>query len=110
MGALNAMMLACEEAINKLGQNPKENDGYEFKVDTSTRSVDDVTIRAGDHEFVLAIVWKNLPGWEPCCPNLGHAFRDNYGWSVIDTKKLKHLKKIEKKYKALKRELNDRSK
>lgn len=55
-----------------------QNDGYHFKADTTTRSVDDITIKAGSNEFVLACVWKNLPNYKPCLPNLKKAF-DNYG-------------------------------
>lgn len=86
MGAINLMMEAAINAINELGADiDVVNDGYHFKADPDTRSVDDITIRAGDNEFVLAIVWKNLEGYHPSCPNLGHAIR-NSGDIVVPKK------------------------
>ena len=91
MGALNLMMNEAIDAINELGKKEdSENDGYHFEYDPNTRSFDDVTIRAGNNEFVLAIVWKNLPGYQPCLPNLRKAF-DNCGWTVRNTDFLKNL-------------------
>lgn len=78
MGAINLMMDAAIDAINDLGAGADSaNDGYHFKADYSTRSADDITIKAGENEFVLAVVWKNLKGYEPSCPNLGHALRNS---------------------------------
>lgn len=92
MGAINLMLNAAIDAINALGEKSDfENDGYHFKADTNTRSVDDITIKAGDNEFVLACVWKNLEGYEPSCPNLGHAIR-NSGNVVIRKGDLEDLK------------------
>lgn len=86
MGAINLMMEAAVDAINELGADIDAiNEGYHFKADPDTRSVDDITIRAGDNEFVLAIVWKNLEGYHPSCPNLGHAIR-NSGDIVVPKK------------------------
>lgn len=86
MGAISLMMNTAIDAINDLGKKPDfDNDGYHFKADPDTRSVDDITIRAGDNEFVLAIIWKNLEGYHPSCPNLGHAIR-NSGDLVIPKK------------------------
>lgn len=86
MGAINLMMEAAVDAINELGADIDAiNEGYHFKADPNTRSADDITIRAGDNEFVLAIVWKNLEGYHPSCPNLGHAIR-NSGDIVVPKK------------------------
>ena len=84
MGALNLMMNEALDAIDELGKKSDfVNDGYHFKYDPNTRGVDDVTIKAGGEEFVLAVVWKNCPGYKPSLPNLRQAF-DNYGWVVRD--------------------------
>lgn len=92
MGAINLMMEAAVDAINDLGADiDAVNDGYHFKADPNTRSADDITIRAGDNEFVLAIVWKKLKGYEPSCPNLGQAIR-NSGNVVIRKEDLDDLK------------------
>ncbi len=86
MGAINLMMEAAIDAINELGADIDIiNEGYHFKADPDTRSVDDITIKAGNNEFVLAIVWKNLEGYHPSCPNLGHAIR-NSGDIVVSKK------------------------
>lgn len=92
MGAINLMLTAAIDAINELGKKSDfENDGYHFEADPNTRSADDITIRAGDNEFVLAIVWKKLKGYEPSCPNLGQAIR-NSGNVVIRKEDLDDLK------------------
>lgn len=92
MGAINLMLTAAIDAINELGKKSDfENDGYHFEADTNTRSVDDITIKAGDDEFVLAIVWKKLKGYEPSCPNLGQVIR-NSGNVVIRKEDLDDLK------------------
>lgn len=84
MGALNILLQSAIDAIEEVGKgNDYQNDEYHFKADTTTRSVDDITIKADSNEFVLACVWKNLPGYKPSLPNLKHAF-DNYGWAVRD--------------------------
>lgn len=103
MGALNLMMNEALDAIDELGKKSDfENDGYHFKYDPNTRGIDDVTIRAGNNEFVLAIVWKNLPGYKPSLPNLRHAF-DNCGWVVRDKE---YLEKLEKRVKELEIEVD----
>lgn len=104
MGALSSMMRATAAAINELGEDEFENDGYKFKVDESTWSPDDFTVRAGTEEFVVAFLWKKLPGYQPVCPNLGHALR-NAGMEVIDKTEYERLKDIEKKYEDLKETL-----
>lgn len=92
MGAINLMLTAAIDAINELGKKGDfENDGYHFEADTNTRSVDDIIIKAGDDEFVLACVWKKLKGYEPSCPNLGQAIR-NSGNVVIRKEDLDDLK------------------
>lgn len=84
MGVLNILLRSAIDAIEEVGKgNDYQNDGYHFKADTTTRSVDDITIKADSNEFVLACVWKNLPDYKPSLPNLKHAF-DNYGWTVRD--------------------------
>lgn len=93
MGALSQMLTTAVHAIDELGQqDDRENDGYHFKADTSTWGIDDITIKAGDEEFVLAVVWKNLPNYTPSLCNLAEAFK-NYGWSVMNTDKLEELEK-----------------
>lgn len=84
MGAINTLLQTTIDAIDEVGKKDSYwNDGYHFKADTMTRSVDDITIKAGSNEFVLACVWKSLPDYKPSLPNLKHAF-DNYGWVVRD--------------------------
>ena len=91
MGAISLMMTTALDAIDELGKKSDfVNDGYHFKYDSDTYGVDDVTIRAGDDEFVLAVVWKNLPGYKPSLCNLRHAF-DNYGWVTRDREYLEDL-------------------
>lgn len=59
MGALNILLRSAIDAIEEVGKGDDyQNDGYHFKADTTTRSVDDITIKAGSNEFVLACVWK----------------------------------------------------
>lgn len=97
------LMIHASDAIDKLGKNDAENDGWKFKVDSSTWSMDDFVIRGGDGEdFVLAVAWANPPyGYKPCMPNLGHVF-EKVGWKVIDQEEYNRLTEIEKKYEALK--------
>jgi hypothetical protein len=77
MGAISSALQAAIDEIDELGKKDDfYNDGYHFKSDPNTRSVDDITIRAGDDEFVLAFIWKNLPDYHPSCPNLGHALKN----------------------------------
>lgn len=84
MGAINTILQTAIDAIEEVGKKDSYwNDGYRFKADTATRSVDDITIKADGDEFVLACVWKNLPNYKPSLPNLKHAF-DEYGWFVRD--------------------------
>lgn len=84
MGAINTILQTAIDAIEEVGKKDDYwNDGYRFKTDTTTRSVDDITIKADGDEFVLACVWKNLPGYKPMLPNIKHAF-DNYGWATRD--------------------------
>lgn len=84
MGAINTILQTAIDAIEEIGKKDDYwNDGYHFKADTMTRSVDDITIKADGDEFVLACVWKNLPDYRPSLPNLKHAF-DKYGWIVRD--------------------------
>ena len=84
MGALNILLRTAIDAIDEIGKEDDcQNDGYHFRADTTTRSVDDITIKADGNEFVLACVWKNLPDYKLSLPNLKHAF-DNYGWIVKD--------------------------
>lgn len=91
MGAINLMMNAAVDAINDVGADiDAVNDGYHFKADYNTRSVDDITIRADGDEFVLACVWKNMPGCVPSLPNLKEAL-GNCGLGVHDKKKLRSL-------------------
>ena len=100
MGALAKLLIESEDAINKLGQNPKENDGYNFKVDKDTWSKDDFLIRTDNNNFVLAVTWANPPeGYTPSMPNLAKAF-NKMGLSIIPTVELEQLKqKAEKKSK-----------
>ena len=77
MGAISSALQAAIDAIDELGEKDDFfNDGYHFKSDPNTRSVDDITIRAGNDEFVLAFIWKNLPNYQPSCPNFGHAIKN----------------------------------
>ena len=88
MGAINTLLQTAIDAIEEVGKKDDYwNDGYHFKADTMTRSVDDITIRADGDDFVLACVWKNLPNYKPSLPNLKKAF-DNYGWAVRDKAEL----------------------
>ena len=65
MGALNILLRTAIDAIDEIGKKDDyQNDGYHFRADTTTRSVDDITIKADGNEFVLACVWKNLPSCE----------------------------------------------
>lgn len=102
MGALSKLMLEAEYAINELGKNDAENDGWKFKVDSSTWSMDDYVIRGGGGEdFVLAVAWANPPyGYKPCMPNMGRVF-EKVGWKLIDKSEYDHLKEIEEKYNKL---------
>lgn len=84
MGAINTLLQTAIDAIEEVGKKDDYwNDGYHFKADTNTRSVDDITIKADGDDFVLACVWKNLPNYKPSLPNLKQAF-DKYGWTVRD--------------------------
>lgn len=77
MGAINTALEAAIEAIEELGKKDSFfNDGYHFKADYNTRSVDDITIKADGDEFVLAFIWKNLPNYQPSCPNFGRAIKN----------------------------------
>lgn len=106
MGALSKLLIEAEAAINELGKNSKENDGWDFKVDKDTWSVDDFTIRTSSEDFVLAVTWANPPeGYTPSMPNLGHVF-EKLGWSVVDTAELERLRKVEEEYKKLKSSQN----
>ena len=102
MGALSMLMIEAEDAINKLGKKPLENDGYEFKVDSKTWSMDDYVIRAGNEAFVLGVTWLNPPpGFQPSMPNMAKAFK-NAGLQVISKLEYDRLKSIEEKYNSLK--------
>lgn len=91
MGAINTILQTAIDAIEEVGKKDSYwNDGYHFKADTTTRSVDDITIKADGDEFVLACVWKNLPDYRPSLPNLKHAF-DKYGLVVNDKEELGSL-------------------
>lgn len=91
MGAINTILQTAIDAIEEVGKKDSYwNDGYRFKADTTTRSVDDITIKADGDEFVLACVWKNLPGYRPSLPNLKHAF-DKCGWIVRDKTEIMKL-------------------
>jgi len=84
MGAINTLLQTAIDAIEEVGKKDDYwNDGYHFKADTNTRSIDDITIKADGDDFVLACVWKNLPNYKPSLPNLKQAF-DKYGWTVKD--------------------------
>lgn len=120
MGAISLMMTTALDAIDELGRKSDVvNDGYHFKYDSNTYGADDVTIKAGDEEFVLAVVWKKLPGYKPSLCNLRQAF-DNYGWAVRDKeyiknleKEIKRLQKFEKNFKKIQKkcqELDEKSK
>lgn len=77
MGAINSALQTAIDAINELGEKGSFfNDGYHFKSDPNTRSIDDITIKADGDEFVLAFIWKNLPGYQPSCPNFGKALKN----------------------------------
>lgn len=93
MGVLAALLNTAIDALDEYGQK-KENirEGYDFRCDPNTRSVDDITVKAGNSEFVLAAIWKDLPNYKPSLPNMAEAFK-NIGWSVIDTDELEKLRK-----------------
>lgn len=77
MGAINTALQAAIDAIEEIGKKDSYfNDGYHFKADYNTRSVDDITIKADGDEFVLAFIWKNLPKYQPSCPNFGRALKN----------------------------------
>lgn len=91
MGAINTILQTATDAIEEVGKKDDYfNDGYHFKVDPSTRSVDDVIIKADGDEFVLACIWKNLPNYRPSLPNTNEAL-NKYGLVVNDKKELESL-------------------
>lgn len=91
MGAISTALRAAIDAIEELGEKDSFfNDGYHFKPDYNTRSVDDITIKADGDEFVLAFIWKNLPGYQPSCPNFGRALK-NAGMACRNVSDLKKV-------------------
>ncbi len=77
MGAINTALQAAIDAIEEIGKKDSYfNDGYHFKADYNTRSMDDITIKADGDEFVLAFIWKNLSNYQPSCPNFGRALKN----------------------------------
>ncbi len=91
MGAISNALRAAIDAIDELGEKDSFfNDGYHFKSDPNTRSVDDITIKADGDEFVLAFIWKNLPGYQPSCPNFGRALK-NAGMACRNVSDLKKV-------------------
>ncbi len=91
MGAISSALQAAIDAIEELGEKDSFfNDGYHFKADYNTRSVDDITIKADGDEFVLAFIWKNLPNYQPSCPNFGKALK-NAGITCRHTSDIKSV-------------------
>ena len=91
MGAINTIMHATISAIDDVGRKEDFfNDGYHFKSDPKTRSVEDITIKADGDEFVLACIWKNLKDYKPQLPNLRMAL-GNCGLVVQDKEELRSL-------------------
>ena len=91
MSAINLMLTEAIDAIDTLGADIDViNEGYHFKHDPNTRSVDDITIKADGDECVLACIWKNLSGYKPSLPNMRQAF-ENFGWVTRDREPLRAL-------------------
>ena len=91
MGAISSALQAAIDAIEELGEKDSFfNDDYHFKADYNTRSVDDITIKADGDEFVLAFIWKNLPNYQPSCPNFGKALK-NAGITCRHTSDIKSV-------------------
>lgn len=91
MGAINTALRAAIDAIEEVGKKDSYfNDGYHFKADYNTRSVDDITIKADGDEFVLAFIWKNLPNYQPSCPNFGRALK-NAGMACRNVSDIKNV-------------------
>lgn len=91
MGAINTALQAAIDAIEEIGKKDDFfNDGYHFKADYNTRSVDDITIKADGDEFVLAFIWKNLPNYQPSCPNFGKAIK-NAGMACRNVSDIKNV-------------------
>lgn len=91
MGAISTALRTAIDAIEELGEKDSFfNDGYHFKADYNTRSVDDITIKADGDEFVLAFIWKNLPNYQPSCPNFGRALKN----AGIACRNVSDLKKV----------------